>query len=640
MRVHEIIIIRIESSINNGDKAGGSLPYLSGKTSFIVRSTVYNQTAIAGLECKGGGGASFPNLNDSDLWEEAQKLKTRDYQPKVPPWLDVEYTTESTLSADTIRQQNPRLAALLDYGAKDRLPPGKYYFSTSGNNCNFMVQTDAFKQSRGVAIGPDNSNYSICDYLFSADSSVRERHEQKYEDAKIDIMKGFARLGKSHEEIMTKLLKHQDHKQQYRLTMQYLLYMIHHRASRSYRRDMGEYGKVETHAGFQVKDLSKMSLDERYLRAHRNVENEIRYCFDLTVSPDSQTVYLADSDNGTIKRIPHEGGKVELWTGNPVLYPIPEDGVGSAAQFKMPLGIHYGSGGYLYVADTGHSIIRKISPDRNVTSLGYFHNFDHPHGSYWLPFALFERFGYLFIADSNNVVIRKMQLSGDYEVTTVAGGKKYPAKEPEEGWECSLESRFHAASWRDGSSKTANFQHPIGLAVDSKGNIFVVDNPGIAKNCPQGVRKICPNGFVTSFAGFEEGFADGMGTEAKFHSPYGIDIDDRDTLYVTDSLNHAIRMISPDGNVTTIVGNGTCGDTDGSPLRANLDEPRGIAVAPDGCIYVSDAENTKIKKIKPYKVPRTPDPEEEFIRAPELEPESEPREVFEHFTCDWKKDQA
>jgi len=313
--------------------AGGSLPYLSG-----------------------GGGASFPNLNDSDLWEEAQKLKTRDYQPKVPPWLDVEYTTESTLSADTIRQQNPRLAALLDYGAKDRLPPG-------------MIDE---------MFNPSDS---------SADSSVRERHEQKYEDAKIDIMKGFARLGKSHEEIMSKpIVSHR----QFRRIMEFRTSLY-----QQYRRDMGEYGKVETHAGFQVKDLSKMSLDERYLRAHRNVENEIRYCFDLTVSPDSQTVYLADSDNGTIKRIPHEGGKVELWTGNPVLYPIPEDGVGSAAQFKMPLGIHYGSGGYLYVADTGHSIIRKISPDRNVTSLGYFHNFDHPHGSYWDGVASKSRFNYV-----------------------------------------------------------------------------------------------------------------------------------------------------------------------------------------------------------------------------------------------------
>ena len=93
---------------------------------------------------------------------------------------------------------------------------------------------------------------------------------------------------------------------------------------------------------------------------------------------------------------------------------------------------------------------------------------------------------------------------------------------------------------------------------------------------------------VSTFAGSSQGFSDGQGTAAMFDNPQGVAVDQAGNVYVADSGNNRIRMIDPQGNVTTIAGSGAPLISDGQGLQATFDFPRALVVAPSGVIFVSD----------------------------------------------------
>ncbi|MBX9808604.1 MAG: hypothetical protein K2X95_12520, partial [Flavobacteriaceae bacterium] len=144
----------------------------------------------------------------------------------------------------------------------------------------------------------------------------------------------------------------------------------------------------------------------------------------------------------------------------------------------------------------------------------------------------------------------------------------------------------------DGIGTIARFSGIYHIAVDKAGNIYAAD---INNNS---IRKITPAGVVSTFAGSTQGFADGTGTAAQFNKPFGIAIDDSDNLYVTDYANDKIRKITPEGVVSTLAGS-TQGDADGIGTAAQFYHPIGIAVDGAGNLFVTDASNYKIKKITP-----------------------------------------
>jgi len=144
----------------------------------------------------------------------------------------------------------------------------------------------------------------------------------------------------------------------------------------------------------------------------------------------------------------------------------------------------------------------------------------------------------------------------------------------------------------NGDITTAKFNSPFSMAFDSEGYLFVVDHYN------HKIKKVSPNGNVSTFAGSTQGFNDGTGASAKFNGPEGIVIDDNDNLYITDGQNHRIRRITREGYVTTIAGS-TMGDTDGLEDAAQFHGPSGITIDANNNLYVTDSENHKIKKITP-----------------------------------------
>ena len=248
------------------------------------------------------------------------------------------------------------------------------------------------------------------------------------------------------------------------------------------------------------------------------------------------------------------------------------NGSGSDAQFNKPSGVAVDPQGNVYVADYRNNRIRKITPIGEVTTFaGLFQgNTDGTatDAAFFNPYGLvIDPFGNLYVADTWNHCIRKITSQG--VVSTIAGSSD---------------------GYLDATGTNARFSYPRSLALDAQGNVYVADQ-GNHK-----IRKITPQGSVTTFAGSSQGFANGLGSTAKFDTPYGIAIDAQGNVYVADQGNHKIRKITPQGAVSTYAGS-TLGFANGGVTTAQFNEPTGIAVDAQGNVYVADQSNHKIRKI-------------------------------------------
>ncbi len=148
----------------------------------------------------------------------------------------------------------------------------------------------------------------------------------------------------------------------------------------------------------------------------------------------------------------------------------------------------------------------------------------------------------------------------------------------------------------DGAGPAAHFVAPNGVAADSAGNVYIADTGNHT------IRKITPTGIVTTFAGTAgiSGSSNGTGAAARFNTPFGLATDSMANVYVADRYNHTIRKITPDGVVTTLAGTaGALGSTDGSGTVARFNYPNGIATDSTGNVYVADTENHTIRLITP-----------------------------------------
>jgi sugar lactone lactonase YvrE len=149
--------------------------------------------------------------------------------------------------------------------------------------------------------------------------------------------------------------------------------------------------------------------------------------------------------------------------------------------------------------------------------------------------------------------------------------------------------------WVDGSAATAQFNSLFFVAVDGQGNVFTTDTK---KYC---VRRIAPDGTVTTIAGGSQGTADGAGASAQFMKPGHIVADKQGNLYVADESR--IRKITPSGVVTTFAGSVTAGSVDGIGTAAQFNTVGSLAMNSAGVLYVVDHDytniKTRIRKINP-----------------------------------------
>ena len=190
-----------------------------------------------------------------------------------------------------------------------------------------------------------------------------------------------------------------------------------------------------------------------------------------------------------------------------------------------------------------------------------------------------DKNGVLYIADSSSRVVRRVDPSGI--ITTLAGT---------------------SAIGNTGDGKqalSANFSAPSGVAIDSKGNIYIADSGN------HRIRVVGLNGVITHFAGNTQGDPGstgdgGLASGAKLRQPRGLAIDKNDNLYIADTGNHRIRRVDAVTKViTTVAGNGIAGfGGDGSAaVNANLNLPVDLAIDAQGNLYIADSFNHRIRRV-------------------------------------------
>lgn len=266
------------------------------------------------------------------------------------------------------------------------------------------------------------------------------------------------------------------------------------------------------------------------------------------------------------------------------------NGLGEGARFEQLWGMAFAPDGNLYAIDADDRYsdlqpeVRRISPAGVVTSFvgSRTGSTDYADGVgsgarfYGLYAITFDAAGVGYVGDYRT--IRSITPAG--LVTTLAG------------------SRTQSTGYVNGQAQSARFSNIKGIARDSLGNVFVVDG--------QAIRKLSPSGVVSTFAGAaptetsKRGFADGMGTAARFNDPGQMAIDANDNLYVADESNHRIRRITPEGLVTTLAGQSSSGVEDGNGTAARFDNPFAIAVdRTTGNIYTADWDGYTVRRITP-----------------------------------------
>jgi sugar lactone lactonase YvrE len=300
------------------------------------------------------------------------------------------------------------------------------------------------------------------------------------------------------------------------------------------------------------------------------------------VVPDADgNLFVADTSNHSIRRI-SAAGVVTTFAGvSGSRGSI--NATGSSARFYSPTGISIDTAGNFYVTESGNYTVRKITRAGLVTDFaGPGGNFGSADGvgstaRFNKPRALaITSAETVFVADTSNHTLRKVTPDGT--VTTFTGV-------------------VDGYSYVNGSGSAVRIGYTEGLAIDSNNNLYASDSYYGA------IRLITTDGTASTYAGVPSGSSgsnDGPAAAARFNTPTGLATDAGGNLYVTDSFNHTIRKISPEGIVTTLAGSpGLNGTADGNGSAARFYYPSGVAVDPDGNVYVADTNNHTVRKITP-----------------------------------------
>jgi uncharacterized protein (TIGR03437 family) len=297
------------------------------------------------------------------------------------------------------------------------------------------------------------------------------------------------------------------------------------------------------------------------------VDAKLNYPQGLIVAGDG-TIYLSDTLNGRVRKL--SSGHIDTIAGAG-----PKNGLPANSAFlNRPSGVVSDAQGNIYIADYLNYEIRKVSAsaDHVISSIG---TFGLDTGG---PVSVaLDRAGNIYATTTGHYLTRTTPAG----VTTTIAGDGTPGYRGDTG-----------------PATQAELFQPTGVALDSQGNIYIADYGNSV------VRKIATDGVISTVAGIAGNFVrsgdGGPATQAGI-DPYGVAIDANDNLLIADMGNGAIRKVDPNGIITTVAGSGEH-DAQGSPgpaLEAAIGWPMGVAAGSDGSIYVAERWNDVVWRITP-----------------------------------------
>jgi hypothetical protein len=287
------------------------------------------------------------------------------------------------------------------------------------------------------------------------------------------------------------------------------------------------------------------------------------------------------------------------WTPHPVIAQVPSStittvagngsigfsgngGQATSAMLNYPGGVAVDTAGNLFIGDYENMRVRKVTPAGIIST--YAGNGVNGTGVDGVPATsspfrgvadlAVDTAGNLYISDDFNNRVRKVTAATGI-ITTVAGG---------------------GSVLGDGGPATAaQLSGPGGLVVDSSGNLYICDS------LHNRVRMVTLSGTISTIAGNgTKGYGGdgGQATSAMLNVPLGIEVDAAGNVYIGDTFNHRVRKVTPSGVIRTVAGTGVAGfNGDGSGPSAMLNNPRDMAAASDGSLFILDASNQRVRKL-------------------------------------------
>jgi uncharacterized protein (TIGR03437 family) len=309
-------------------------------------------------------------------------------------------------------------------------------------------------------------------------------------------------------------------------------------------------------------------------------------------------LFIADSGTQRVRQV-LPNGIIQTTAGTGAAAMGAEGMAAVTTPLNFPMGVAVDGSGNLLIADTYNHRIRLVTSDGRIhTVAGTGISGSGDDGAPPLTVALrgprgvcTDRAGGTYIVDTSNHRVLRFVTGGP--VQTVAGNGS-----PGDGGD-------------GGQATLAQLNQPAACQVDSYGNLYIADT------LSHRIRKVSATGLISTVAGSgAAGFSgdEGASTSANLSAPLGVAADDAGNLYIADTGNHRVRLVTPDGVIHTIAGAGLpafSGDT-GPALSAQLNLTAGLVLDGSGALYIADSGNQRIRRLAADAVippdPMTPPP--------------------------------
>lgn len=299
-------------------------------------------------------------------------------------------------------------------------------------------------------------------------------------------------------------------------------------------------------------------------------------------------IYVADPGNNRIRKITASTGVISTVAGNGTAGFSGDGGAATSAELNTPVGVAVDTGGNIYIADEFNNRIRKVTLTTGIISTVAGNGtpgFSGDGGpatsaSVKLPRGVsVDASGDIYIADTNHSRIRKVTVSTGI-INTVAG------------------SGLQGYAGDGGAATSAGLCSPSGVVVDAAGNFYIADT------CNNRIRKVTAStGIISTVAGNgTAGYSGdaGAATSAELSGPLGVAVDSAGNIYIADRTNNRVREVAVStGIISTVAGNGIAGYSGdgGMAASAELNSPGGVTVDSAGNIYIADTTNNRARAI-------------------------------------------